>query len=405
MRAQPSRQVVLVGALSLGASACSSDGTSDLGANQSSAGTSATGAITSGSSAGTGATTGTTTAAGTSTTGSTASNAGTGTLPPGTAAGGSTGTGTSTGDAGGAGTSTGTTGRAGTTGSGEAAAGASNVAGSGAGGTLTSGEGCVTSDWPTADPLTTGPFTVVTENDVGPEAGVAEDDGTVPRFTLFRPETLGEGGRCHPLITWGNGTGSTPNLYRSILGLFASHGFVVIASNNENVGQGDPRPMIVGVDWVLEQNEDPSSELYNHIDVARIGATGHSQGAFATSQASGDPRITTNVPIEGSQPQRNLSGPAMFFCGGLDDIVGCDGAMSALNAVDTLPAMYAEYVSVDHGSWLGRGSTPSVVEGTINAWMRVHLMGDESLKSWFYGDDCQLCTDDGWVIEQKNMGL
>jgi hypothetical protein len=244
---------------------------------------------------------------------------------------------------------------------------------------------------------------VVTETDVGPEAGVANDDGTVPKFTLFRPETLSPGGLCHPIITWGNGTGSTPTLYRSLLGNLASHGFVVIGSNNENVGQGDPKPMLVGVTWVLEQNEDPTSELYHHLDVTHIGATGHSQGAFATSSASGDSRITTNVPIEGAMVQRDLHGPALFFCGGMDDIVGCDGAQSAIDAITTLPAMYAEYLSVDHGSWLGRGNKPSVVESVVTAWMRVHLMSDDSLKSWFYGASCKLCTDSGWVIQQKNM--
>ncbi len=273
----------------------------------------------------------------------------------------------------------------------------------GAGGASVPGDGCTIGAWPTADPSAAGPYEVVTENDVGPEAGVAGDDGTVPRFTLFRPETLSPGGLCHPVVTWGNGTGSTPNLYRSLLGNLASHGFVVIGSNNENVGQGDPKPMLVGVTWILEQNEDPSSVLYHRIDVTHIGATGHSQGAFATSSAAGDSHITTSVPIEGAQVQRNLHGPAMFFCGGMDDIVPCDSAQTAIDAVTTLPAMYAEYLSVDHGSWLGRGSQPSVVESAVTAWMRVHLMADEALKPWFYGASCTLCTDSGWVIQQKNM--
>lgn len=276
-------------------------------------------------------------------------------------------------------------------------------AGGTAAGATAGGNGCMVGAWPTADPSKAGPYKVVTEMDVGPEAGVASDDGTVPKFTLFRPDTLSPGGLCHPVVTWGNGTGSTPILYRSLLGNLASHGFIVIGSNNENVGQGDPKPMLVGVTWILEQNEDASSELYHHIDVTHIGATGHSQGAFATSSASGDSRITTNVPIEGSQVQRNLHGPAMFFCGGMDDIVGCDGATSAFKAVTTLPAMYAEYLSVDHGSWLGRGSKPSVVETAVTAWMRVHLMDDTSLRPWFYGADCKLCTDMGWSIQQKNM--
>lgn len=320
-----------------------------------------------------------------------------------TSGGSSTTTGGSTSGGGGS-TATGGEGPGGAgAGTGGSAAGSAGAAGASSGGTTQTGDGCTIGAWPTADPTKAGPFTTVTENDVGPEAGAAEDDGTVPRFTLFRPEELGADGLCHPVITWGNGTGSTPNLYRNLLANLASHGFVVIGSNSTNVAQGDPRPMVVGVTWILEQNEDPSSELYHLLDPTNIGATGHSQGAVATSQAAGDSHITTNVPIEGAQIQRNLHGPAMLFCGGMDDIVGCDGAQSAFDSVTDLPAMYAEYLSVDHGSWLGRMGAPSVVEATVIAWMRVHLMGDDELRSWFYGPTCKLCTDDGWQIQQKNM--
>lgn len=296
---------------------------------------------------------------------------------------------------------------AGATSKGGALATGGTQSGSSAGGTAGAapvGGGCTVGTWPAADPTAAGPYETVTENDVGPEAGEADEEtGVVPKFTLFRPKDLSPNGLCHPVITWGNGTGSTPNLYRSLLGLFASHGFVVIASNSKNVSRGDPKPMLVGVTWVLAQNEDPTSALYHRLDSSHIGATGHSQGAMATSQASGDARITTSVPIEGAMVQRNLHGPAMFFCGGQDEIVGCDGAQSALTAVTTLPGMYAEYLSVDHGSWMSFNNKPSVVYGAINAWMRVHLMADDSLRPWFYGDGCKLCADAGWQIQQKNM--
>lgn len=290
---------------------------------------------------------------------------------------------------------------------GNAAGGRSGGASGGAsanGGATQSGDNCVVGKWPAADPTAMGPYATVTENEVGPSAGeVDSETGVAPKFTLFRPKELSPGGLCHPVITWGNGTGATPSSYRSLLNLFASHGFVVIGSNSKNVAKGDPRPMLVGVTWVLEQNEDPASPLYHHLDTTHIGATGHSQGAVATSQASGDARITTNVPIEGAMAQRNLHGPAMFFCGGMDDVVGCDGAKNALKAVTTLPAMYAEYLSVDHGSWMSFNNKPSVVYSAVTAWMRVHLMGDDALRPWFYGASCKLCTDTGWSIEQKNM--
>jgi hypothetical protein len=93
----------------------------------------------------------------------------------------------------------------------------------------------------------------------------------------------------------------------------------------------------------------------------------------------------------------------MFFCGGLDDLVGCERGGSALQAVDTLPAMYANYLTVDHGSWMSWGNTRSEVETAITAWMRVHLMADAALRPWFYGPSCGLCTDSAWEIERKNM--
>jgi hypothetical protein len=407
MRIVTTRKLTLVALLGLGSAACgneSSDNGNGAGSPNGTGGSAAGGV---GGSAGAQATGG----AGAQATGGSAGS------------GGSLATGGTSGAAAGSGGSVSTGGRAqgGAAGSGGGSAsggkaggsaGAANggaetggAAGTGTGGAGAPGDGCTVGAWPTADPSAAGPYEVVTENDVGPEAGVAGDDGTIPRFTLFRPDTLSPDGLCHPVVTWGNGTGSTPNLYRSLLGNLASHGFIVIGSNNENVGQGDPKPMLVGVTWILEQNEDPSSALYHRIDVTHIGATGHSQGAFATSSASGDSRITTNVPIEGAQVQRNLHGPSMFFCGGMDEIVPCDSAQSAFDAVTDLPAMYAEYLSVDHGSWLGRGGQPSVVESTVTAWMRVHLMGDDSLRSMFYGPSCELCTDSGWVIQQKNMDL
>ncbi len=267
-----------------------------------------------------------------------------------------------------------------------------------------SGGDCTVGTWPTADPSAAGPFPTVTENNVGPVAGAGVDGGAPPQFTLFRPKDLAQGGLCHPLITWGNGTGATPSMYKVLLNNLASHGFVVIGSNSPNVAQGNPAPMIVGVTWVLQQNDDPTSELYHRIDTTHIGATGHSQGAMATSQAATDSHITTSVPICGAMTEKNLHGPAMFFCGGQDTLVGCSGAQNALTAVTTLPAMFAEYVTADHGSWMSfTGNKPSPVETAITAWMRVHLMGDDSLRSWFYGASCKLCTDSAWIITQKNM--
>ena len=289
---------------------------------------------------------------------------------------------------------------------GKATGGTTNPSGGSATGGAAGGQagGCTVGAWPTADPAVAGPFAVTTENNVGPTAGVGADGGPPPQFTLFRPTDMAQGGLCHPVITWGNGTGSTPSMYGVLLKHLASHGFVVIGSNSPNVSQGTPAPMLVGVDWVLQQNDDPTSVMYQHIDPTHIGATGHSQGGFATTTAGADSRIITIAPLCGASTQRNLHGPAWLFCGGADTTVPCSNIQTAFNNITNQPAMLADYLTADHGSWLTfYGNTKTPVEVALTAWMRVHLMGDTSLRSRFYGASCGLCQDAAWQVTQKMM--
>jgi hypothetical protein len=167
-----------------------------------------------------------------------------------------------------------------------------------------------------------GPFATVEEKNVGP--GMA--------FTMYRPMMLTQ---KHPVITWGNGTGASPQTYGVMLKLWASHGFIVIASNSQNVGQGSPPPMLEGVTWVLEQDMTAGVPLYQHVDRDRIGASGHSQGAFATTSAGSDPRIKTIAPIQTFGGGRGLHGPVLALCGGMDTLLGCDGNLSSWYARGT----------------------------------------------------------------------
>src|SRR3954452_3305415 len=64
-----------------------------------------------------------------------------------------------------------------------------------------------------------GPFAVTTQ-----QTGVGQ--------TIYRPAQLGTlGCTTHPVILWGNGTGTTPSTYDALLRHWASHGFIVAAAN------------------------------------------------------------------------------------------------------------------------------------------------------------------------------
>jgi dienelactone hydrolase len=162
--------------------------------------------------------------------------------------------------------------------------------------------------------------------------------------------------------------------------------------------------MLVGVTWVLEQNEDPTSDLYQLIDTTHIGATGHSEGAMATSSAAADSRIVAIAPICAANNIRELHGPALLLCGGEDTTLPCSGSLSVLDTITSLPALVADYLTATHGNWITRGnSDSSPIEMAALAWMRVQLMGDTSLRSMFYGESCTLCQDSAWLITQNSL--
>lgn len=328
----------------------------------------------------------------------------------GTSTGGATSAGTANGGSAGAGAIGGTTAQSGSGGGG--AGGGS--AGAGAGGKGGATGSCVpTKTWGTADPSAAGPFEVLVEKDVGPENGEPDalHDNMKPHFNIYRPKDLSQG-YCHPVITWGNGTNDQPEPnppacgagcgnYKLLMNQLASHGFVVVASLSSQTAKGTPLPQVAGVDWMISENENPASALYHRLDVAHIGATGHSQGGAATTMSGADPRIIATAPLCGSRANITLHGPALLLCGGADDIVKCSSVQTAYDSISTVPVMIAELAGMTHGSWIGSIKDPAMVG--ITAWMRVHLMNDTANRSMFYGASCKTCSDAKWKIQRKMM--
>ncbi len=316
-----------------------------------------------------------------------------------------------------AGGATGTGGKTGTGGQVPLGTGGSSQAGGTTSSPIDAGvtSSCVpTKTWGTADPSSPGPFEVVADKNVGPAAGVADalHNNQIPHFNVYRPKDLTQG-YCHPIITWGNGTGDQPEPdgvsclagqcghYLVLLDQLASHGFVVVASLSSQTAQGNPIPQVAGVDWMIQQNDDPTSPYYHHLDTTHIGATGHSQGGAATTMAGADPRITAIAPIAGARAT-TLHGPAALLCGGQDTTVPCSSVQPAFDADNNLPVMMGDNLAATHGSWIGSIKDPYMI--AVTGWMRVHLMGDTANRNMFYGASCKLCTDtQHWKIQRKMM--
>lgn len=246
---------------------------------------------------------------------------------------------------------------------------------------------------------------------VGPWAVSTGSTTASGGYKLYYPTNLGSGGFLHPILTWGNGTGATPSKYDGILTHLASWGFVVIASNSGQTGLGTE--ILNGANWMVGQNANSASIFYHKLDVANVGALGHSQGAGgalnATLNSGG--LITSTLtaalpdPLWWSTPVPNMTtypvASQIFFVRGTSDFLATESA--AVNWYNPVPggAAKAGQKSAGHNEIQ---SASTRLKGYVTAWMLYTLRGDTYARGAFVGSPPEINTNTAWQnAAEKNL--
>lgn len=218
--------------------------------------------------------------------------------------------------------------------------------------------------------------------------------------TLYYPRDIAGSDRRHPVIVWGNGTGGVPLVYRDLLLHWAGQGFIVAAANTPQSNPGIS--MRAGISMLTGRNADPGSVFFDRVDLAHIGASGHSQGGAAAIVVGADPRVDAILPIQPG-PLANIDAvrvPALLLAGQRDSIVFPALVKAFYNAADHLPALYGEVRGADHFTVVG---DPGPFAAPTTAWFRAHLMGDRTAHAQFFGPGCGICTDSAtWSDVRRN---
>lgn len=238
----------------------------------------------------------------------------------------------------------------------------------------------------------------------GPYATTSRSEG--PNCRVYRPATLGQNGVRHPVLLWGNGTGTGPTAYSGLLSHWASHGFVVAAAETSNAGTG--RDMLACLDYLVQESNRTFGNYVGVLNTGRVGTSGHSQGGGGSIMAGQDDRVSVTAPIQpytaglghNSASQRNQKGPMFLMSGGGDTI-----AIPYLNAQPVytranVPVFWGERRIVSHFEPVGDGGA---YRGPSTAWFRYHLMKDDTARSTFYGRFCGLCTSTLWSVHRKGI--
>jgi predicted dienelactone hydrolase len=249
----------------------------------------------------------------------------------------------------------------------------------------------------------------------GPFATTKDDATTIASLqsascTIYRPTTLGgdAGVLQHPVVVWGNGTGTPTELvYEWLFTQWASHGFVVAAANTPNAGTGVE--MLGCLDWVQTQSTTPGSPYQGHVATTLVAASGHSQGGGGAIMAGRDPRVTLTVPFmaytQGLGYEAGAAaaqhGPMLLMSGSADTIAPPTANQLPVFQDTTVPTFWGTLAGADHITFALGGEAGYLAPST--AWLRLFLMCDESARPMFYGASCTLCTESNWTVQRKGI--
>ena len=228
------------------------------------------------------------------------------------------------------------------------------------------------------------------------------EDSFTGKQILFYPASIKTSSEKLPVIVWSNGTMCTPGMYYELLENFAQAGYIVVA--NKDLMSADGVSQQASINFIENQNTNPSSVFYNKVDTENIAAAGHSQGGRSSvNAASADSRIDCVLSLAGSNytyEAAKLSTPTFFITGTLDLIVPSAQWVKPAYNKCTGPAVYASLKGAVHTTCC---TLPDVYTEYAVGWFDAYLKNDSTAKEKFVSGG-KLSKDTGWTsYASKNL--
>jgi len=205
-----------------------------------------------------------------------------------------------------------------------------------------------------------------------------------------------------PVVTWGNGTFTTPSSYTAFLTNIASHGFTVVASNNSNVGTGTQLVQGVGIAQQMANTGNQACSI------------GYSQGGGGAVNAyrNGRPTIVCAVSIA---PDITITSNAtatglariLFLGGSADNVAPVGNNANVLFNQAATPKTIGVVNGATHFEALGNAGN---FRGYAIAWLVAVLRpndpdADAARQNFNGGNNCGLENDPryGTVVCQGTL--
>lgn len=229
-----------------------------------------------------------------------------------------------------------------------------------------------------------------------------EADDVLIKHLVYYPAELENSDLKYPVIFSLNGTGIAGSKYTAVFEHFASWGFIVLGNEDPSTGFGITADKMY--DFLVSQNNDMNSPLYNKIDFDNIGLIGHSQGGAgvfsALSIVETSDKYKTGVALSPTHEEmahaltwmydlEKVSVPVLMMAG-----TETDFETQSVIPIDKMNAMFDKLASdvkvmarrkgADHGKMLYSAN------GYAAAWFMWQLQNDEEAAKAFIGSDPEL---------------
>ena len=257
--------------------------------------------------------------------------------------------------------------------------------------------------------MANGPYEVTTK-----EEGTLLDFG---KFLIFYPTELETTNKQYPVIVICNGSGTPLSKYTTVAKHYASWGFIVIGTEENNAWNAFGAEMSIRYLERMNENEkieDTVSLFYQKVDFGNVGIVGHSQGGVGVINAITDTKHQDiyKTAVSLSPTNKTLAHnlfwdydaslidiPILIIAGeggGDDWVVTGEQLTEIYNDIpDNKIAM--RRVGTVHNEVLYKP------DGYITAWFMWQLQGDEEAAKAFIGDSPEILNNELYTDQQISL--
>lgn len=233
------------------------------------------------------------------------------------------------------------------------------------------------------------------------------------KYEVWYPAEIEIKNDKYPMIVMLNGTGVKASKYKAQFEHFASWGFIVIGTEEEEAWDGETANK--SLKFMINENKNPSSIFYNKIDIENIGVMGHSQGGAgvfnAITELNHSNMYKTAISLSPTNEEMTnalgwhydlskINIPIFLVAGTEGDFemkhVLPEQEMNDMyGKINTFKAM-ARRLDSDHGDMLYSA------DGYNTAWFMWHLKNDNEAVKAFTGEKPELLDNKLYTSQKIN---